>query len=131
MKARLMVPVAAAEAKKANVEETNRLNLERRASSASDRKELADIEKKTAAMIAVFDELTERLAAVPDDIPDIHPNIEDICRLKVERGVENTVDICADASFVEAVARAYEAGFALDFRGLVAGKKRRRVTFSG
>ena len=41
LKDRLMAPEAAAEAMKAYVEETNRINRERRASGASDRKDLA------------------------------------------------------------------------------------------
>ncbi len=44
-----------------------------------------------------------------------------------EQDVENIVDIRTDASFVEAVARAYEAGFTLDFRGLFSGETRRRI----
>ena len=74
-----MAPEAAAEVK------TNRINRERRASGASDRKELAQVEKKIAAMIAVIedggyvrgmvdrlrelearqDELNERLSTAP------------------------------------------------------------------
>ena len=89
-------------------EETNRINRERRDSGASDRKELAEVEKKIAAMIAVIedggyvrgmvdrlrelearqDELNERLAAAPADLPDIHPNIADIYRRKVARLAE-------------------------------------------
>ena len=108
LKDKLMAPEAAAEAMKAYAEETNRLNRERRASGASDRRELADIEKRIASMIAAIeeggyvrgmsdrlrelearqDELTERLAAVPEDIPDIHPNIAVVYRRKVERLAE-------------------------------------------
>ncbi len=108
LKDRLMAPEAAAEAMRAWAEETNRINRERRASGASDRKELADVEKKIAAMIAVIedggyvrgmvdrlrelearqDELNERLAAVPVDLPDIHPNIAAVYRRKVARLAE-------------------------------------------
>ena len=104
LKDRLMAPEAAAEAMRAYAEETNRLNRERRASGASDRKELADIGKKIAAMVAAIedggyvrgmsdrlrelearqDELNERLSAAPSDLPDIHPNIADIYRRRVE-----------------------------------------------
>ena len=103
-----MEPEAAAEAMKAYAKETNRLNRERRASGASDRRELADIEKRIASMIAAIeeggyvrgisdrlrelearqDEPTERLANVPADIPDIHPNIAVVYRCKVERLAE-------------------------------------------
>ena len=92
---RLMAPEEAAEAIRAYTEETNRLNRARRASGANDWKELADVEKKIAAMIAVIedggyvrgmldrlrelearqDELNARLARVPADTPDIHPNV--------------------------------------------------------
>ena len=112
LKDKLMAPEAAAEAMKAYVEETNRLNRERRASGAADRKELADIEKKIRAMVAVIedggyargmmdrmrelearqDELAERLAAVPAGIPDIHPNITIVYRRKVERLAEALAD---------------------------------------
>ena len=104
-KHRLMAPEAAAEAMRAWAEETNRLNRERRASGESDRRELAEVRKKTAAMIAVIedggyvkgmvdrlreleareDALTERLAAVPVDLPDVHPRVAEIYRRKVER----------------------------------------------
>ena len=108
LKDRLMAPEAAAEAMRAYAEETNRINRERRASGASERKELAGIEKKIAAMIAVIedggyvrgmvdrlrelearqDELNERLSAAPADLPDIHPNIADIYRRRVARLAE-------------------------------------------
>ncbi len=108
LKDKLMAPEAAAEAMKAYAEETNRLNRERRASGASDRKELAEIEKKIEAMISAIEEggyvrgmmdhmrelearqdaLNERLAAVPADLPDIHPNIALVYRRKVERLAE-------------------------------------------
>ena len=109
---KLMAPEAAAEAMKAYAEETNRLNRERRASGATDRKELAGIEKKIAAMVAVIedggyargmmdrmrelearqDEIEERLSTVPADMPDIHPKIADIYRRKVERLAEALAD---------------------------------------
>ena len=112
LREKLMAPEAAAEAMKAYAEETNRLNRERRASGATDRKELADIEKKIATMVAVIedggyargmmdrmrelearqDEIAERLAAAPVDIPDIHPNIAIVYRRKVERLAEALAD---------------------------------------
>lgn len=108
LKDRLMAPEAAAEAMRAWAEETNRINRERRASGASDRKELAGVEKKIASMIAVIEdggyvrgmvdrlrelearqgELNERLSASPADLPDIHPNIADVYRRKVARLAE-------------------------------------------
>ena len=88
--------------------ETNRLNRERCASGEAERKELAYIEKKMAAMISVIEdggyvkgmidrlrdlearqeELKERLATVPPEIPDIHPNITGVYRRKVARFAE-------------------------------------------
>ena len=112
LREKLMAPEAAAEAMKAYAEETNRLNRERRASGATDRRELAGIEKKIRAMVAVIedggyargmmdrmrelearqDEIEERLATVPTDMPDIHPKIADIYRRKVERLAEALAD---------------------------------------
>ena len=105
LREKLMAPEAAAEVMKAYAEETNRLNRERRASGATDRKELADIGRKIATMLDVIEDggcargmmdrmrepearqgqLNERLAAVPVDLPDIHPNIAMVYRRKVER----------------------------------------------
>ena len=105
LKEQLMVPEAAAEAMRAWAEETNRLNRERRASGKTDRQELAAVKKKMKAMIGVIedggyvrgmvdrlrelearqDELEARLAAAPAAVPDVHPNIADIYRRKVER----------------------------------------------
>ncbi|MXY39297.1 MAG: recombinase family protein [Rhodospirillaceae bacterium] len=112
LREKLMAPEAAAEAMKAYAEETNRLNRERRASGATDRKELADIEKRIASMIAAIeeggyvrgmsdrlrelearqDEIAERLSAAPVDLPDIHPNIATVYRRKVERLAEALAD---------------------------------------
>ena len=112
LREKLMEPEAAAEAMKAYAEETNRLNRERRASGATDRKELADIEKKIATMLDVIedggyargmmdrmrelearqDEIAERLSAAPVDLPDIHPNIAIVYRRKVERLAEALAD---------------------------------------
>ncbi len=119
-KHRLMAPEAAEAAMRAWAEETNRLNRERRASGASDRKELAAIGKKIAAMISAIedggyvrgmsdrlrelearqDELTALLAAVPADPADIHPNVAAIYRRKVERLGEalKRPDECAEAA---------------------------------
>ena len=108
LKDRLMAPEAAAEAMRAHAEETNRINRERRASGAGDRKELADVERRIAAMIAVIedggyvrgmvdrlrelearqDELNERLSAAPAELPDIHPGVADIYRRRVTRLAE-------------------------------------------
>ena len=100
LKDRLMAPEAVADAMRAYAEETDRLNRERRASGESDRKELAGVEKKIADIVAAIedggytralmdrlheleaqrDELRERLATAPADIPDIHPNVAGLYR---------------------------------------------------
>jgi hypothetical protein len=102
---KLMAPEVAAEAMRAYAEETNRLNRERRSTGEADRKALADIERQLKAIVKAIedggytrtlsdrlrvleaqqDEITERLAHAPSDIPDIHPNIADIYRRKVAR----------------------------------------------
>ena len=108
LKDRLMAPEVAAEAMRAYAEETNRLNRKRRASAASDRKELAAIEKTIKEIVTIIenggytralidrlrelearqDELTDRLSGAAADIPDIHPNVAGVCRRKVERLAE-------------------------------------------
>ena len=101
----LMAPDIAGEAVRAWAEETNRLNRERSASSEAERKELADVEKKIDGIVdAIQDgaysavlkerlhglearkqELNDRLAAAPRELPDIHPNVSGIYRRKVAR----------------------------------------------
>jgi hypothetical protein len=105
---RLMAAEIAAEAVKAYVDETNRLNHQRRAASASDRVELEKVLKAIGSLVAMAeqglgtrtladkllaleaqeDALRARLAAGPIDTPDIHPNIAEIYRRKVERLAE-------------------------------------------
>jgi site-specific DNA recombinase len=102
---KLMAPEIAAEAVRAYVEETNRLNHQRRAVGAADKTELAKIVKaidglveiamegrgtraltdKLLALEARKDAIRARIAEVPIDVPDIHPNIAEIYRRKVER----------------------------------------------
>ena len=101
---RLMSPDTAAASIRAYVEDTNRLNRERRAAGDADRAALAEVEKKIAEIVAAIedggytrsmtdrlrkleaeqDALSERLASAPADLPDIHPNVADIYRRKVE-----------------------------------------------
>ena len=105
LKHKLMAPEVAAEAMRAYAEETNRLNRERRSTGESDRKTLADIERQLKAIVSAIedggytrmlsdrlreleaqqDEITERIARAPVDIPDIHPNVAGIYRRKVVR----------------------------------------------
>jgi site-specific DNA recombinase len=105
---RLMTPEVAAEAIRAYVEESNRLNHQRRASKIADRAELNEVLKAIKGLVTLakegkgtrtlVDELLEleaqedairaRLNAAPSDVPDIHPNISEIYRRKVERLAE-------------------------------------------
>lgn len=103
-----MAPQMAAEAIRAYAEETNGLNRERRASGVGHRSELAKIQRTLKQMLSVIeggghtrgmtdrmreleareDVLKETLAQVPADIPDIHPNVSCVYRMKVERLAE-------------------------------------------
>ena len=102
---RLMSPDTAAASIRAYVEDANRLNRERRAVGEADCAALAEVEEKIAEIVTAIedggytrsmtdrlrkleaeqDALTERLASAPTDLPDIHPNVADIYRRKVER----------------------------------------------
>ena len=102
---RLMAPDAVAAAMRAYVEETNRLNHERRASSEAWRTELNKIERAIAATITAIEdglyqpsmkvrmkalearkaELVALLADTPADVPDVHPGVSALYRQKVER----------------------------------------------
>ena len=108
LKDRLMTPEAAAEAMRAYVNETNRANHERRASTAGWQAELTKLRKGLKQMLQVIedggytrgmvermremeareDELVALLAAQPQDVPDIHPNVAGIFKQKVERLAE-------------------------------------------
>lgn len=103
-----MTPEAAAEAMRAYVEETNRTNHERRASTAGWQTELTRLRKGLKQMLQVIedggytrgmvermremeareDELVALLVAQPQDVPDIHPNVAGIFKHKVERLAE-------------------------------------------
>jgi len=105
---RLMAPEIAAEAMRAYVEETNRLNRKRRASGDADRRELDKLVRSMKKIVTLIedgggsralvarlreleareDELKARLGRAPVDIPDIHPNVAGIYRRKVEHLAE-------------------------------------------
>ena len=105
LKDHLMAPEAADAVVRAWAEETNRLNRERNASGEADRKELTDVEKKIEGIVVAIqdgayspalkerlhklearkEELTKRLATIPAEIPDIHPNVAGVYRRKVAR----------------------------------------------
>ncbi len=123
---RLMTPEAAAEAMRAYAEETNRLNRERRTSDETLRRELAETEKSIKEIVhvieqggfhrALLDRLTEletrqielnaRQSRAPTDIPDIHPNIGDIYRRRIERlteALDHPDDACEAAEALREV----------------------------
>ncbi|GAJ29067.1 recombinase family protein [Acidomonas methanolica] len=109
LKHKLMTPEAAAEAMKAYAEETNRLNHERRASSAGWKAELAKVEKGIAGILTAIEngmfepEIKERmqvlrerkveldalLSSELEDVLDIHPNVAALFKKKVERVTES------------------------------------------
>lgn len=86
----------------------NRLNRDQRAKVATDQKALAKIEKAIAGIIAAIEdgmyqpsmkarmadlerqkaEIAARMAQAPADVPDIHPNIANVYRLRVERFID-------------------------------------------
>ncbi|MGL4288103.1 MAG: hypothetical protein ACRCVA_17275 [Phreatobacter sp.] len=105
---RMMTPDMAAEAMRAYAQETNRLNRERRSTAEASRHELAETAKAIAEIVGVIEQggwhrapsdrltglekkqdgLTARLTDVPQDVPDIHPNIAESYRRRVERLTE-------------------------------------------
>ncbi|WP_201285447.1 recombinase zinc beta ribbon domain-containing protein [Chelativorans xinjiangense] len=105
LKERLVSSEAVAEAVRAYAEEMNRLNRNRSAQAQGDRKTLAKVEKAIAGIIAAIEdgmyqpsmkarmdelerqkaEITARMAEAPADIRDVHPNIANLYRLRVER----------------------------------------------
>jgi len=102
---RMMTPEIAAEAMRAYAEETNRLNRERRLSVDTTRRELADTENAIREIVRVIeqggyhralsgrltelevkqDTLNALLSQAPTDLPDIHPNIAETYRRRIER----------------------------------------------
>ena len=108
LRERMMTPEIAAEAMRAYTQETNRLNRQRRSSAESTRRELAETAKAIAEIVRVIEQggwhralsdrlteleskqdgLTARLSKLPQDVPDIHPNISEAYRLRIERLTE-------------------------------------------
>jgi hypothetical protein len=105
LKERLVSSEAVAEAVRAYAEEMNRLNRDRRVQATTDQKALAQIEKAIAGIIAAIEdgmyqpsmkarmddlepqkaEIVARLTEAPVDMPDVHPNLANLYRLRVER----------------------------------------------
>lgn len=108
LKDRLLAPEAAAEAMRAYTEEMNRRNQARRASIESDRHALKTVDRSLAEIVSVIegggytrtllerireleaeqDRLRQRLAEAEEPPPDVHPNIAELFRRKVERLAE-------------------------------------------
>jgi site-specific DNA recombinase len=108
LRERMMTPEIAAEAMRAYTQETNRLNRQRRSSVESIRRELAETNKAIAEIVRVIeqggwhralsdrlteleaqqDSLTARLSNGLQDVPDIHPNISEAYRRRIERLTE-------------------------------------------
>jgi DNA invertase Pin-like site-specific DNA recombinase len=104
----LMAPEIIGEAMRTMVEETNRLNQQRRASHDVDVQRLEKARKAITGIVTAIEDggysrpLMERLkvleaevetleaqmAEAPADVPDVHPNVGDLYRRKVERLVE-------------------------------------------
>jgi DNA invertase Pin-like site-specific DNA recombinase len=123
LKERLLAPEVAAEAMRAYAEEMNRLNRERRASVDSDRRALADVERKIKDVVTVIENggykpalldrldelelqrgrLRERLAQVSATPPDVNPNISEIFRAKVARLAETLNDPVDRAQAAQAI----------------------------
>jgi site-specific DNA recombinase len=108
LRERMMTPEIAAEAMRAYTQETNRLNRQRRSSVESIRRELAETNKAIAEIVRVIeqggwhralsdrlteleaqqDSLTARLSNGLQDVSDIHPNISEAYRRRIERLTE-------------------------------------------
>ncbi|WP_186400840.1 zinc ribbon domain-containing protein [Stappia sp. P2PMeth1] len=105
---RLVSAEAIEEAVRAYVEETNRLNHQRRAQHETDRRALAKIERAIAGIISAIEdgmyqpsmnarmdelerqksEIAVRMAEAPADVPDVHPNFAVNYRRNVVRFAE-------------------------------------------
>lgn len=112
LKEKLVSSEAVAEAVKAYAVEMNQLNRDRRVQAITDHKALAKVEKAIAGIIAAIEdgmyqpsmkarmddlerqkaEIAARMAQAPADVPDVHPNIANLYRLRVERLTEALSD---------------------------------------
>ncbi|HEX4077502.1 MAG TPA: recombinase family protein [Rhizomicrobium sp.] len=120
LKDKLMAPEVAAEAMRAYQEERNRINRDRRLSGDQDQRALQKTEKSIKEIVAAIEEgryshalgdrlveleterdaLHERLAQSQQDVPDLHPNIAEHYRRKVEHLVAALAspDVTPDAA---------------------------------
>jgi site-specific DNA recombinase len=104
----MMTPEIAAEAMRSYLQETNRLNRERRDTAETTRRELAETDKAIAEIVTIIEkggwykaltdrlgelerkqeDLKARLTETPQDVPDIHPGIAETFRRRIERLTE-------------------------------------------
>ncbi|WP_425646815.1 recombinase family protein [Agrobacterium leguminum] len=123
IKERLVSSDTVAEAVRAYAEEMNRLNRDQRAQASTDQKSLAKIEKAIAGIIAAIEdgmyqpsmkarmdelerqkaEIAARMAQAPADVPDVHQNIANLYRLRVERLTEALNDFDGGRQAAEAL----------------------------
>jgi len=109
---RLVSTEAVREAVAAYVEYTNRQNRERRQRVDVDRRELNKVERGIVGIMAAIEDgmyqptmkarlgdlerqksvLLARLAEIPTDVPDIHPNIAQVYKRKVEKFIQTLDD---------------------------------------
>jgi len=105
LKDKLMAPEVAAEAMRAYQEERNRINRDRRLTGDQERRALERAEKAIKEIVTAIengaysrtlgdrlnalekerDVLGEHLVHEPEDLPDLHPNIAEHYRRKIER----------------------------------------------
>ncbi|AZO41540.1 hypothetical protein EJ076_10745 [Mesorhizobium sp. M7D.F.Ca.US.005.01.1.1] len=123
LKDRLVCAESVAEAVSAYAEEMNRLNRERRAQAQADRKAREKIEGAIAGIIAAIEdgmyqpvmkarmgelerqkaEIIGRMAEAPADMPDVHPNIANIYRIRVVAFAEALNDTVGGREAAEAL----------------------------
>lgn len=105
LKDRLVSSEAVSVAVRAYAEEMNRLNHDRRAQAEGNRRALQKIEKAVAGIMSAIEdgfyqpsmkarmedlerqkaEIVARLSQAPADIPDVHPNLANVYRLRIDR----------------------------------------------
>ena len=105
LRERLMEPKALAEAMRGFIIETNRLNQMRRATRSADLERIEKAGKAIEGIVAAIEDggysrplmdrlrgleaeveaIEQRLAEAPADVPDVHPNVAELYRRKVER----------------------------------------------
>jgi site-specific DNA recombinase len=120
---RLVSAESVAAAMRAYVQETNRLNRERRVQSEADRRELDKIDRAVAGILAAIEDgmyqpvmkarmeelerrkadIAGRMAQAPADLPDVHPNVANIYRAKVATFTEVLDDPDGGATAAEAI----------------------------